>query len=375
MAEHHFWLHAEVDSIKNWINDLKRVGYAEPSIVNFEIKDKIVSIKKNSNFFLVRYTPRFQKTIDFDNYNTGNIINVFDNYESIKFLEGFCMRSNQTLSFNFKHFQLESNPANVILIITFNFDPKPDNILVLTHIYKHFFKNIIFCAKDIINVLNQTKTGNFKFDAFTFIDLDLNSGYFHFDCMAKAYEMNFKIDGFLLMSDDVLLRYWKLKNFDLSKIWYVEKPICKFEVRKEMIGDHWHCSVCIWYFFIYSKKLLYFVSFFKEDDKCMKAVLNLWSHFGQIKNKTIFIEPDKMEMLKSFFINLERHYLAQTGYAHVCFIGSDFFYLPYSKLKAFNYLSGLFKSFNVVLELTVPTILGNFFLFRIIFLLKERNNI
>ena len=95
----------------------------------------------------------------------------------------------------------------------------------------------------------------------------------------------------------------------------------------------------------------------------MKAVLNLWSHFEKIKNKTILVEHEKMEMINSFFINLEKHYLAQTGYAHVCFIGSDFFYLPYSKLKAFNYLSGLFKSFNVVLELTVPTILGNFLLF------------
>jgi hypothetical protein len=94
----------------------------------------------------------------------------------------------------------------------------------------------------------------------------------------------------------------------------------------------------------------------------MKAVLNLWSHLEKIKNRTIVVEDDKMEILNSFFVNLEKHYFAKTGYAQFCFIGSDFFYLPQSKLKAFHYLSGLFKSFNVVLELTVSTILGIIFL-------------
>lgn len=95
----------------------------------------------------------------------------------------------------------------------------------------------------------------------------------------------------------------------------------------------------------------------------MKAVLNLWDYLGKIKNKTITVDDEKMEILNSFFINLEKHYFAKTEYAQFCFIGSDFFYLPQSKLKAFHYLSGLFKSFNVVLELTVSTIIGIFFLY------------
>lgn len=266
MAKEKFWEYEEVDSIKNWLDDLNKIGYKEPKIVNFEnMKNFTMETKpKNSNitYFPVRYTPRFQKGIDFDNYCCeGQTMNVYDNYESLKFLDSFCMRSNHKLNYNSQHFELKTNDANLILIITFNFEPKPDNILVLHHIYRNFFKNIIFCAKDIINVLNQTRTNNFKFDAFTFIDLELNRGYFHFDCMAKAYEMNFVTEGFLLMSDDILLRHWKLKNYDLSKMWYVEKPVCRFEVRKEMIGSHWNCWVI--YFLNLTKYLNYKLLFLR----------------------------------------------------------------------------------------------------------------
>jgi hypothetical protein len=95
----------------------------------------------------------------------------------------------------------------------------------------------------------------------------------------------------------------------------------------------------------------------------MKAVLNLWSHLEKIKNRTIVVDDEKMDIINNFFINLEKHYLKKTEYDQICFMGSDFFYLPQSKLKTFHYLSGLFKSFNVVLEITVSTILGILYFF------------
>jgi len=42
--------------------------------------------------------------------------------------------------------------------------------------------------------------------------------------MTKAIEINFNTkSGILLMSDDVLLKYWQLDKLDKSKIWFPEK--------------------------------------------------------------------------------------------------------------------------------------------------------
>ena len=60
------------------------------------------------------------------------------------------------------------------------------------------------------------------FDSFTFIELDVVQGFFHYDCMTKVIEMNYNTEGFLLISDDVLVKYWNLDNHDIRKIWFIK---------------------------------------------------------------------------------------------------------------------------------------------------------
>ena len=63
-----------------------------------------------------------------------------------------------------------------------------------------------------------------KFDAFTFIELNVNNGQFHYSCMTKAIEMKFtNVQGVLLASDDILLKYWLFDKLNPNKIWFPEK--------------------------------------------------------------------------------------------------------------------------------------------------------
>ena len=261
MAVEEFWEMNEVDGIKNWIRDLNSIGYIEPKIVTFDHVD-VTNKCTNPIFdefgvqhFPVRYTPKFQKSIDLDNYCCdGRIEEIYDNFKSITFLDEFCLLSNATLNLKplVKTIEHKHRYSSITLLVTFNINIYIKNIEVIRHIYGNYFKNIVFCGLKIFNVLNETKNSFKKFDSYTFIDVNVGwAGTSHYYCMTKAIEMNMHTDGFLLMSDDVLLKYWQLDGLDLKKIWYPFKLECK----QELVINSTCCSLSVTMepFFIFLK--------------------------------------------------------------------------------------------------------------------------
>ena len=358
MAVEKFWKMEEVDGIKNWLHDLNKIGYQEPKIINSDIINKTCSGFKSdsdpSSYFQVRYTPKFQKSLDFDNYCCeGRIQAIYDNYESIKYLDDFCSLSKATLKFGtlFKFLGMEKTYSKINLLITFNFEPYARNIEVIRHIYGDYFMNIIFCGRKILNVLNETKYTFKKFDSYTFIDVDVGwGGTSHYYCMTKAIEMNFSIEGILLMSDDVLLKYWKLDKYDFKKIWYPFKLECKQELVINSTNRGWaHWS-----------------------EQHLNSLLEIWKYFENINKGSILLEKELVEFSKSYVETLARNSKNTTGifknsnHTKVCScFGSDIFYLPKSYFKQFHFISKIFKRFHVHLEIALPTILAGL----------EKNNI
>ena len=210
----------------------------------------------------------------------------------------------------------------------------------MKHLYGSYFNNIIFCGKDILNQLND-EVGAFKeFDSYTFIDLDTSNGYFHYYCMTKAIEMNFVTNGILLLSDDVLIKYWRFDEFDKNKIWYPYdiKGICTHEVFK---GNP-NLNGWIWW----------------DTHMGIDAIHNLWDYFNKAQNGSISIEKENLNIINSYLKTLNKIYADKSNYTRVCKHGSDFFYLNFNNFKAFRYISSLFRQFNVFLEIALPTILA-----------------
>jgi hypothetical protein len=351
MAVEKFWEMEEVDSIRNWLHDLNKIGYKEPKIVNFEIVDKKcneLKIDSSPNgFFQVRYTPKFQKSIDTDNYCCdGRIEEIYDNYESIKYLAEFCTLSKSSLKLNpfIKLIGYRPKYSNINLLVTFNNQPYPRNIEIIRHIYGSYFKNIIFCGINIIGVLNQTKYSFKKFDSYTFIDVDVGwSGVSHYFCMTKAIEMKFSTEGILLMSDDVLLKYWRLDKYDLKKIWYPFKLECKQELVINSTNPGWaHWS-----------------------EQHLNSLIEIWKYFDKIKNGSILVEKDFKKISENYVKTIAYNSRNTTGifknstHAKVCScFGSDIFYLPKAYFEKFHFISKLFKSHDLHLEIALPTILA-----------------
>jgi hypothetical protein len=107
MAKRDFWSKEEVVSIRHWLQDLNQIGYIEPTLKakHFDKLRLSQSLNLNSSFiddsFKVRYTPKFQQSIDFDNYccqNESNSLDVLhEKVVSLKYLKNFCNLSNYTL--------------------------------------------------------------------------------------------------------------------------------------------------------------------------------------------------------------------------------------------------------------------------------------
>ena len=178
--------------------------------------------------FLVRYTPKFQEPLDFMTYSgqdSSESVEIFQKSEqqrSLNYFTKFCNHRNHSIVLNSNNLTNLQQANKIVLVVTFNHEPREENILLLKHAYASYFQNIVVCGVNAHKYMNKFRLKYAKeFDSFTLIDSGpIVDGYLHYHCMARVYEMNFKTAGLLLMSDDVLLKYWKLDKLNLEKIWY-----------------------------------------------------------------------------------------------------------------------------------------------------------
>lgn len=196
---------------------------------------------RHLDYFSVRYTPKFQKPIDLENYCChGQPENIYNRYDSLSFFEDLCSRqANFTLTYSRSVFDTpvpDKSFSDIDLLVTFNRDSKEDAIERFHHFYKDHFRNIIFCGPGALSRIMKENRGRFKrFDSFTFIDVNpvdtdttTTTKTADYYCMTKAIELNYnrqfnKNAGILLVSDDVFIKYWNLGKLDTSKIWFTEK--------------------------------------------------------------------------------------------------------------------------------------------------------
>lgn len=340
MAENMFWEKDEVIGIKNWLDDLNSIGYIEPEIVNFE-HNQSISIEKcdyRINFLeysLVRFTPNFQKSIDSDNYCcNGKTQDVYENFETFEYFKNLCDKVRVPLNYSFVQ---NNSRVNYSLLVTFNHLPIDENIVILKHIFSGYFQNILFCGVNITNKLRNLDVylGK-KFDSYTFIEMDTQFGSFHHYCMNKAIEMNFNTQGFLLMSDDVFLKYWNLKSLDPNKMWYGLKIRLIHEMDPNNKTNEW------WIHWNYG----------------VRNVINVWAFFDLVfKNQTSFDESSK-KIIKSYLNFIDLNQEVKSNITKIYFQGSDIFYLPKKKFSDFYLISKIFRMHNLFLEIAVPTILA-----------------
>jgi hypothetical protein len=321
MAFNNFWDLKEVDSIKNWLSDLNTINYKEPKIVNIETN--------NYDYTLVKYTPVLQTVLDIDNYyGDGKAkMNSLENIETFKYFQNYCS-SVYKLKYNMSNLLKERKQKNITLLITFNFDAIYENIIFLKKFYQIHFKNIVFCGLNIFNISTQN-SGFKKFDSYTFIEYQTNYGYFHYYCMSKLIDIGFKTEGILLMSDDVLLKYWNLDMLNTKKIWFFKNLTCEHALNSNKSEGIW------------------------MDAPEGRSALN--ASFNQLKEKNSKFKQIYDQFIKNLIKNSVENKKNEIKF---CWMGGDVFYLPRNIFFKFNLIVKIFRKNNVFLEMAVPTILS-----------------
>jgi hypothetical protein len=329
MAREGFWKIEEVKAIKLWLHDLNSIGYKEPKLVNFELNDQKNQYLGHS---IVRFTPNFQTSIDQQNlgeaYYEQRLVQ-----KSIGYFHNLCSGFNATLNSNL--INLKPKKFNFTLLITFNHLPIEENIVILKHLYQNVFQNLVFCGLRMTEFLSKDHGVYKLFDSYTFIPLDTIRGDYHYECMTKAIELNYDNSaGIFLMSDDVLLKTWKLKQFDAKKIWYLQKLVLDSPINEtaKMWWQHWARSV-----------------------KSMKKV---WEYFDLILKASSKANSTESLTIKKYIKQLNANKNSPSEFPKITIAGSDWFYLPRDKFESFHLLSKIYRRYDVFLETAVPNLLA-----------------
>ncbi|XP_032221566.2 probable glycosyltransferase STELLO2 isoform X2 [Nematostella vectensis] len=206
--------------------------------------------------------------------------------------------------------------SGIVLVIVYN-HPLYSSIPLLRKLYSPAFKHIMFCGEK--GTSNRTEQS---------VDyLYIRKGFFAYACLARAsekYEDTVGIDGYLLISDDVLLNYWNFVPFDRKRIWEGPKVPVTFNgtgVKKK------------WYFWDSSWGI----------QKCQKS-------YNEIIHEARHREDSNS---LTFVKTLKSNGVGQAK----CFRGrSDIFYIPRKFSAQFQKLAYIFYKHGVFLEIAVPTI-------------------
>jgi len=270
----------------------------------------------------------------FDNNNNNNNnlskIIIQENINSVKYFKNFCA-SVYNFSYDLNKAS-KFNKQNITLLITFNRPPSTsfvrENLIFLNEFYRSFFKNIIFCGPNLSSL-------NLNSKSYKLLDCDTDKGFMHYRCMSMLIETNDeKTNGILLMSDDVLLKYWNLNVYKTDRIWYPEQP-------KFITLNDWFQTEESWIHTEYGEI----------------ALVNTFNYIDRVLNKSIKIDHTSEMILTSFIQLLRKNTNQNDKITKFSKSASDIFYVPNNLFKQFNIVSKLFSKYNVFLEIAVPIIL------------------
>ncbi|KAK6168495.1 hypothetical protein SNE40_021015 [Patella caerulea] len=211
---------------------------------------------------------------------------------------------------------LYSRVENILLLIIFN-RPHYENIPSLHKTYSHSFTQIVYCGSSLKDF--NLESAKFGFSV-TFIEVKMLTGIYFYRCLAKVMRMNYSVDGYLYIGDDVLINPWRIKHLPINKIWLPTGGTARMGWEK-MKWMHWSLP--------YGRQ----------------AMLRVLEE----------LKTNHTERYKMFTQNLAHNSKFPDG---ILYGGSDIAYVPASlKADAIFYLE-LFSRHNVYLEITIHSVLG-----------------
>ncbi|XP_071086221.1 uncharacterized protein [Haliotis cracherodii] len=319
MEHEQFWEERDVRLTSLWIKDLNTLGYKEPERIPFGLLKDSAQVTNDLKLPNQTYLTDQQVNVTFwapeqtppRIFSTDKESPAFVSH--ISQIVSYC--SNQSFStYKLKDFKIPITYPNLLLIVVFNW-PHYENLAFLEMMYSLHFPHIVYCG-----------TNKDQFDAhakllhkpLSFIELDIGDGWFGHNCLIQAMKMQFRVDGYLYISDDVLLNMWNIHLSPLNKLWVYRSSVV--QQSEPMTWDRLKNP--------------------KVGLKTYKAALEALN----------FVDAHRYTLFTEMLLN-------NSGFENGFFIGaSDIAYVPEHYKDDFLYYMEHFSKFNLYLEIIFPTV-------------------
>lgn len=222
---------SDLTYIEMWVRDLKDIGW--PFLPQ---KDDIAVVQPSQakdepcygedSLSGVYFHPSVRiKEIE-HRARQGKFLDEDDFRNQLQKSASFASRMLQTLcpSIDIKKAVANQNQYdphdNILLIVTF-FKKDYETIPLLEIMYRHHFKNILYCGEpdEVVDKYMEHYNGQ-SGTYFSFLPVFhmQSAGY---ECLLGAIEMGYRVEGFLLVNENTLVNSWNFGNdLDLSTVWH-----------------------------------------------------------------------------------------------------------------------------------------------------------
>lgn len=297
MAVAGYWKDEDALICQLWVEDLIALGYNEPRIVH-----RVSPCLNQHSSLQVQYTPDIRVS-QFNQFSTSRNVKIENQVKVL--CPNLSHPENSRLGY--KSF------SDLLLIIVFN-HPHYGNVKLLEELYRPHFSNILYCGPNFDDFRTHHDTASF-------VEAIDDGGYFFYDCMRAAIGMQYGVNGYLLIPDDILFNFWNFGHLDRNKIWFT---------WREVVKQNRYLNTDLWWW---------------QQESGREAVDNAWI---ELQHK------DHVSYVQTFIDHLSKNL---GGSEYVVWYTSDVFYLPSHLSENFAYLASIFSKHRVFVEITVPTIL------------------
>ncbi|GAB6020484.1 hypothetical protein CHUAL_003172 [Chamberlinius hualienensis] len=329
MVENNYLELKDLTLVKLWLDDLQNVQYRQPSLTTRSLREMCIQ-PKSSNW--VYYSPSpsinhgFKDMFEFCEDN-------FVNSSSLK--DSFQMNLHPT------HPKLPSyNFDNILLVVVFNF-PHINNIRMLEAVYRDHFPNILFCSETqtLNNLFEKINSSwmTWRTNGISFVNASvIYQGWYGYECAVRAIEMNYNVDGYMLLGDDILFKFWKILPFNYERS----------RIQNDTYGPHCYQNR-------YDDKSSSFQWGPWWPRKCGKKGTNL--ALDEIVSISENSSDSRSTLFKQYINN---RYSNEVNMTLVSYSMSDFYYISGKDSAMFSEVIKVFLKHKVYLDIAVPTTLS-----------------
>ena len=113
---------------------------------------------------------------------------------------------------------------NVLLMVVFNLQFY-EVIPYIELLYRPFFPHIVYCGPGLPDPLTFPQLSKYNLTFLSYVGTPEGHfpGSFNYECITMVTRMNYDVEGYLVISDDMYLSLTRLTELSLAKPWYLAK--------------------------------------------------------------------------------------------------------------------------------------------------------